>query len=199
MLNMMRVVMLCVSFFMIASCEHDSKNIITCELDYPNVEVTDAERIFVAGQLANPNKLLLRTQRTTLGKQRDGARRLIVYYWKHFVFFSQPPRGIISRRVLIRARLGSDEEEEAYVAAVIADYEDPSDDYIIELDKDYNPVITNEWVQFFDEAPRATDEEIHRFEVLYGCLGSDIFIRGKGAVDRVVVKQQGRRLPPPLL
>ena len=188
MFNMMRVVMLCVSFFMIASCEHDSKNIITCELDYPNVEVTDADRIFVAGQLANPNKLLLKTNRTTMGKPHDGARRLIVYYWKHFVFFSQPPRGIISRRHTIHARLGSDEEEEAYVNAVVADYEDPSDDYIIELDKNYNPVTTNEWVQFYDEAPRATDEEIRRFEGLYGCLGSDIFIRYKNGVDRVVVK-----------
>ncbi len=199
MLNMMRVIMLFVSFLMIASCEHASKNIITCESDFPEVEVTDADRIFVAGQLANPNKLLLRAQRTRLGEQYDGARQVILYYWKHFVFSSQPPRGIIDRRHYIHARFGNDEEDEAYIAAVIADYEDPSDDYIIELDKDYNPVTTNEWVQFVDEAPRATDAEIHRFEVLYGCLGSDIFIRDKGGVDQVVVKQQGRRTPPPLL
>ena len=186
MLNMMRVVMLFVSFLMIASCEHASKNIITCESDYPEVEVTDADRIYVAGQLANPNKLLLSTQRTRLGQQYDGARLVILYYWKHFVFSRQSPHGL-SRQVSIRANLGSDEEAEAYVAAVIADYEDPSDDYIIELDKEYNPITTNEWVQFPDEAPRATDEEIHRFEVLYGCLGSDLFRRDEGGVERTTV------------
>ena len=198
MLNMMRVVILFVSFLMIASCEHTNKIIIADEPDCPAVEVTDAHRIFVAGQLANPTKLLLRTERTKVWEKHDGARPLIVYYWKHFVFFSQPPRGTIGRYLLIHVRLGSDEAEEAYVAAVVADYEDPSDDYIIELDKDYNPVTINEWVQFFDEAPRATDEQIVLFESLYGCLDSDIFVRGKGGVARVVVKQQ-RRLPPPLL
>lgn len=193
MLNMMRVLTLCVWFLMIASCENGSEIV---ESDCPDVEVTDADRIFVAGQLANPNKLLLKTETTTF----FGGRQLIVYYWKHFVFFSHPPRGLIERRNYILVRLGSDEAEEAYVDAVVADYEDPSDDYIIELGKDYNPVTTNEWVQYFDEAPRATDEEIALFESLYGCLGSDIFERHRQGITQVVVKQQkkrGRRRPPP--
>lgn len=55
--------------------------------------------------------------------------------------------------------------------------EDLSGDGIIDLDKHYNAINPNEWVQFADEAPRATDAQIKRFELVDDCLGGIAFHR----------------------
>lgn len=166
-----------------SGCEYGE--IITPDYDpgCPEVEISDLDRICMAGQLANPYMRLHAVEKVALGGR--GARQLILYYWKHFVVLERPGGGQERQMIYLSGEF-SDEERDRYITAIDEEREDLSDDYIIELDENDNPITPNEWVQFADEAPRVTDEQIAEFELLFGCLGGKFFSREEQVILRIV-------------
>lgn len=155
----------------LSSCEY--ADIITpgYETGCPDVVVGDSDRIFVAAQLSNPDRTLLGIHKTALASR--GARQLVLYFWQPHIVLKVHENG--ARGGQARAILRLDDKMVEYIDTVYE--EDLSGGGIIDLDENYNPINTNEWVQFADEAPRATDAQIKLFELVDDCLGGIAFHR----------------------
>ena len=157
--------------FFLSSCEY--ADIITPGYDTgcPDVVFGDLDRMFVAAQLSNPDRTSLGIQKTALPSR--GAHQLVLYFWQPHIVLKVHDNGMSGGHTHAMVRLN-----DTMVEYIDTDFEeDLSGDGIIDLDKHYNPINPNEWVQFADEAPRATGAQIERFELVDDCLGGIAFHR----------------------
>ena len=102
-----------------------------------------------------------------------GARQIVLYFWQPNIVLKVHDNGASGGQARAIVRL--DDTMVEYIDTVFE--ENLSGDGIIYLDKNYNPFTPNEWIQFADEAPRATNAQIKLFELVDDCLGGIAFHR----------------------